>query len=82
MDFIDIDEIVMLADGLHCSKGMSCYESGFTNLCKVEDIGLQHSVVCRESRPYMQECAFAVPFGDRHFCKCPVRIHLVKKYRK
>lgn len=82
MDFISISEIEMFADSLDCSKDRYCCKTHFPDICKVEDIGLQHSLVCRDSRPHTNACVCAVPFGDRHFCRCPVLIHIVRKYRK
>jgi hypothetical protein len=65
---------------MKCSKDFECYKSGFTNLSRVKDIGMKTFVECLAENG--QACEFSFPFGDRRFCKCPLRIYLAKKLKK
>jgi hypothetical protein len=66
--------------GFTCHKDFECYRSGFRNLCKARDIGLESFVACLMSDPL--ECKFTLLFGGVFFCTCPVRIYLVKNLKK
>ncbi len=72
-----IEEIMR---GMQCSKEFECYKSGFANLGRVRDIGMETFVECLAENS--QACEFSFPFGDRYFCKCRLRIYLVKKLKK
>ncbi|UCD88215.1 MAG: hypothetical protein JSV01_10895 [Desulfobacterales bacterium] len=69
-----------ITDGLILPKDCKCYEPGFGVTCKAQDIGLQSYVKCLEKDPY--SCSFSVSFGYSHYCKCPVRVHIAKKFKK
>jgi hypothetical protein len=74
-------QIEAILDGLQCSKDFVCYTSGQKKLCKAEDIGLDSYLVCLENDP--RGCTFfAVVFGDKHFCQCPLRVYIAKKMKK
>jgi len=62
-----------------CSKRFECYQSGFTILCKAQDIGIESYLVCLEEDP--QECPLSLPFGSLHFCKSPLRVYIAKKLK-
>ena len=59
-----------------CPKNFLCAESGFENLCKAKDMGLEHYLECLEAE--VSSCKFAVAFGYGHFCRCPLRVYLAK----
>ena len=64
-----------------CSKDFECYKSGFENLCKAEDVGMDSYLHCLEEDPV--ECKFSVIlFGDRYYCECPLRIYIAKVLKK
>lgn len=65
---------------MHCPKYFRCAESGFENLCKAKDCGLENYLVCLEGSPL--DCKFAVPFGHSYYCNCPLRVYLVKNLKK
>lgn len=69
-----------LMDAMECPKGFKCAESGFENLCKAGDIGLERYLVCLEEDP--PQCVFALPFGEGYFCQCPLRVYIAKNLRK
>ena len=71
-------QVEEILNGLKCSKDFVCYTSGLKRLCKAEDIGLDSFLVCLEEDP--NDCKFfAVVFGDKHFCHCPLRVYIAKK---
>ena len=69
-------EIEKILGGIECPKDFSCYKSGFKELCRAQDFGLQSFLVCREDD---QGCKFSYTVGSRLFCRCPLRSYLVKK---
>jgi len=74
-------EIMEILSGLQCSKDFVCYTSGQVRLCKADDIGLESYLVCLEEHP--KDCKFhVVLFGDKHFCKCPLRVYIAKNIKK
>jgi hypothetical protein len=74
-------ELLDIICGLRCDKGFVCYTSGQETLCKAKDIGLDSYLVCLEKDP--KECKFfAVIFGDKHICQCPLRVYIAKKMNK
>jgi hypothetical protein len=72
-----IDDIMGAMD---CPKRFRCAENGFEELCRAEDIHLDHHLVCLEERP--EACSFAVPFGGASFCRCPLRVYLAKHVQR
>ena len=69
-----IDEIMGEMD---CPKQFECAKSGFENLCKAKDSGLEHYVDCLEPQP--PACSFALSFGVGYLCQCPLRVYLAKE---
>lgn len=73
----NIEEIMA---GLKCPKDFTCADSGFELLCDAENIGLVGFLVCHEENPLA--CSFAMTFGKRHLCQCPLRGYLSKVLKK
>jgi hypothetical protein len=71
-----IEEIIA---GMQCPKNFKCSKGGFKDLCKATDIGLDNYLDCLEKKP--ANCPFALSFGLRHFCQCPLRVYLAKKLK-
>ncbi len=69
-----IEEII---GHMKCPKNFKCAESGFKNLCKARDFGLERHLECLEADP--QECRFSLSHGRIYFCQCPLRVYLSKK---
>lgn len=63
-----------------CPKDFRCYRSGFKNICKARDIGLESFVACLMSDPL--ECKFSLLFGGVFFCTCTIRIYIAKNLKK
>jgi hypothetical protein len=74
-------EIERIIGQMQCSKDFQCYESGFETLCKAKDVGMESYIRCLEEHPL--ECKLSVGFfGDRYYCKCPLRVYIAKKIGK
>jgi hypothetical protein len=80
MDEKEKKEIEAILGGLTCQKDFRCYKSGFENLCKAQDVGIQSFLRCVEED--REECQFLVTLGSAYFCQCPLRKYIVKKLKK
>jgi hypothetical protein len=69
----EIEEII---GKMKCQNDFSCYKSGFRELCKARDFGIEGYLECLEDNPL--ECKFAIAYGTLYFCKCPLRYYLEK----
>ena len=76
----DRKRIEEMTGNIKCPKNFKCVESGFENLCKAKDFGLDDYLECLEEDP--QKCKFALSFGNGYFCQCPLRVYLAKKLKK
>jgi len=65
---------------MKCPKNFNCTKNGFTDLCRAKDFGLDNYLECLEDSP--PPCTFALPFGEAHFCQCPLRVYIAKKLKK
>lgn len=72
----EVEEIIARTD---CPKDFKCYKSGFDEVCKARDIGLDAFLVCLEDDP--PDCTFSLTYGKKYFCQCPVRIEIARKFR-
>jgi hypothetical protein len=75
-----LKQITQIMGDMHCPKKFRCAESGFEDLCKAKDGGLENYLDCLEKNS--SSCLFALSFGYGHFCQCPLRIYLCKKMQK
>jgi hypothetical protein len=75
--FKEIEEIMA---GMKCPKNFHCAQSGFTELCKARDFGVEKYLDCLENNP--RECPFALSFGYGYLCQCPLRVYISKKLKK
>ena len=73
-------ELREIIGDLKCPKDFKCCTEGLENLCKARDVGLESHILCMEKNP--TQCEFAAPFGSKYFCRCPLRIYMVKKLKK
>jgi len=71
-------EIEAIKSTLKCSKGFECERSGFENLCRAGLIGAGDLVECLSENA--GRCDFALPFGDSHFCSCPLRVYIARHF--
>jgi hypothetical protein len=76
----DRKKIEEILAGMNCPKNFKCADGGFERLCKAEDKGLDNYLVCLEGNP--SACSFALSFGFRYFCCCPLRVYLSKELKK
>lgn len=63
-----------------CPKNFKCYKLGFEKMCKAKDRGLSMYILCLEKDP--KDCVFATRFGSGYFCRCPMRVYMVKELKK
>ena len=66
--------------GIECHKDFTCYKSGFEDLCKAQDIGLESYIECLEKHPF--ECKFSLSYGGLYYCSCPMRIYIARNLNK
>lgn len=71
-----LQEINEIKKRMQCSKGFLCAKSGFSNLCRAKDVGLDHHLLCLEYAPSL--CDFALLSDRKYFCTCPLRVFLTK----
>ena len=65
---------------LHCSKRFRCVESAVVDLCDAKDIGLEGYVQCLDMN--FASCPFVLSMGETHYCRCPIRLQIVKEFKK
>jgi hypothetical protein len=73
-------EIEKIIARFKCPKDFECYKSGFKNLCKAKDIGLEKYLECLKKDP--GDCVFSLSFGYSYLCKCPLRVYIAKNLKK
>lgn len=73
-------QIENMIGGIECPKSFQCYKSGFDNLCRARDIGIESFLECLEKNP--KACTFSMALGLMHLCRCPLRIYIAKKLQK
>jgi hypothetical protein len=65
---------------MNCHNNFQCYQSGFSELCKARDIGMETFIECLEEKPGRK--VFSLSYGDKYFCKCPLRVYIAKEFDK
>ncbi|MFC1829536.1 hypothetical protein ACFL0O_07995 [Thermodesulfobacteriota bacterium] len=76
----DRKQIEGIVGQMQCPKDFKCAHSGFENLCRAKDLGLESFLECLDDNPSL--CKFSIFFGDAHFCQCPLRVYLAKRLKK
>lgn len=76
----DRKKIEEIMAGIQCPKNFKCSEGGAEPLCKATDVGLENYLNCLEKNP--ANCPFALSYGSRFFCQCPLRVYLAKKLNR
>ncbi len=79
MDEEKLKEIQTIMGDMTCTKGFKCAASGFQKICKAGDHGVEDVLLCLEEDHV--SCKFVVPYGENHYCRCPLRVHLAKKLK-
>ena len=62
---------------MKCPNDFACCNGGADRVCKVRDRGLEGYVECLEEHP--GACEFRVPFGNSAYCRCPLRVYMIKE---
>lgn len=73
-------EIEKVIGQMKCPKDFKCYKSGLQVVCKARDIGIESFLECLEED--CEWCKFSFHFGNRVFCRCPLRVYIAKKLKK
>jgi hypothetical protein len=76
----DKQKIAEIMSRMQCPKNFICAETGFENLCKSNDFGVDGYIDCLEDIP--SRCPFAISFGNGYICRCPLRVFLAKELGK
>jgi len=71
-------EIEKIMAESQCPADFACYRSGFENVCKAKDAGIDGFAFCLEERDDAQRCRFSLSFGYRFLCKCRLRIYAAR----
>ncbi|HAA04795.1 MAG TPA: hypothetical protein DCZ69_13910 [Syntrophobacteraceae bacterium] len=77
---VDRQKIENLIGKIHCPKDFKCVESGFEALCKANDVGLDHHLVCLEASGF--QCRFCLVVERDYYCGCPLRVYIAKHLGK
>jgi len=72
---LEIEKI--MADS-QCPADFACYRSGFEDVCRAKDAGLDGFAYCLEEPAEAQRCRFSLSFGYRFLCKCRLRIYAAR----
>ena len=72
----DRKQIEEIIGQMSCPKGFKCAESGFRDLCKAEDVGLERHLLCLDGDAF--KCEFSLVLNRQYFCICPLRVYLAK----
>jgi len=65
MERIIQEQIEKMITGLKYPENFICYRSGFKNLTRAKDVGLESFVACLKNDPL--ECKFSLQFGGIFF---------------
>ncbi len=77
MTFEISDEIKKMTK---CLFNFECLNSNHCNICPIER-KFDGILLATDEKKQKAGCAYLIPFGYRHFCKCPVRIELFERYK-
>ncbi|MEW6219780.1 MAG: hypothetical protein AB1634_09650 [Thermodesulfobacteriota bacterium] len=80
LDEIHRKHIAEILTELDCPKAFRCVEQGFVQLCRAVDVGRATYLACFEPLP--AACRFALDLGGEHYCRCPLRVYLMKHLQR
>lgn len=75
-----LKKIAEIKAGMQCSKGFVCENSGFEQLCKAVDLGIESFLDCRDENRV--GCPFVIAFGNGFLCECPLRLYIGKNLKR
>lgn len=67
-------QIEEIASEIDCPRDFKCFKTEPEEFHKALSIGIEGYLSCMEP----QDCEFALPFGESHLCKCPVRVYIAQ----
>ena len=71
-------KIQEIMDGMHCPRDFDCTKSNFETVCKAKDLGLGLTDYVKCFGEAHHNCTFALPFGEGHLCRCPLRVYVAR----
>ena len=80
MNIIESEELSGLKAETNCAKSFRCLEVDNDDICKAGRLWLTELVECIEESA--MECNFALKVESKIFCKCPLRIYLLKNQKR
>ena len=72
-------KIEELSSDIECGHDFKCYNSGFSDVCKVKNNGTEEFLQCLDDS---RDCGFSLSFGKIYHCLCPVRIYIASELKK
>lgn len=63
-----------------CTKNFLCAQKGFVRLCKAEDPEAENFIECHDDNPLA--CSHSMQFSKTFYCKCPIRVHIAKRFNR
>ncbi len=74
---ISTKEIEQIISNMQCPKDFECHKFEFEKVSPTRDLGVETFVECLSDNP--TPCTFSLTFGNKFFCKCPLRVYIKKK---
>ena len=76
----EIEELKSVTD---CPKEFSCLNGKLCKDCYAYRLIGAEMIECKIENSkaqdfFLNQCDFRIPFGDGFFCKCPMRVYLLK----
>ena len=69
----------ILNEAKECSKNYSCLSNQENGRCTV-NFSMEGIPFVMIKKPSDDQCPYYFDFGDSHFCNCPVRFELYRRY--
>lgn len=68
-----------LKQASECPKNHSCLSNRGNGRCRVH-YSMEGVPFLMIKKPLQENCPYSFDFGDSHFCTCPVRFELYRRY--
>ena len=72
-------KIEEISSDIKCVHDFKCYNSRFSDVCKVKSNGSEEFLECLEDS---RDCEFSLSFGKISHCLCPVQIYITTELKK
>jgi hypothetical protein len=75
---VNVSDLIKKATS-KCKKGFACLSGKVECMCGVESEGKDHTVVIRPQ--YTTPCEYLKSGEGQHYCLCPVRNDIYRRYK-